>query len=130
MEKSSLITINKKDYPPLLQSINFQINYREDLDLFVGRNDYYNIRASSQTLKQLKENLILIIDSNVDIYFIQARLTIFKIINYFKRIFFRKAFPKPSKKFREDLDRLEKIIDLKQRKDRHWVPFFPFSLSS
>jgi len=99
-----VLRITPNDYPPLLESIEFDLNYDVENELWIAENDKFLLRSSGETFQELKEHLIDFIDYNVDVH----------IIN-------RNSAPAKTENFRIAIDNLEKIIDINKRPYQdHW----------
>ncbi len=105
ISKMKSILIYRIDYPPLIQSIELDIDYIADGDFYVAENEDLCLRATGDSIYNLKKELIQFLDLNVDMY----------LIDYYHDA------PIPTPKLKKAIDILKTIIDLSKRpyKD-HW----------
>ena len=67
------ITISNVEYEPLKDTIDFDMEFHDEADLFVAVNEDVGIKVSSESISDLKEKLVSMLDFMVDFYIIQGQ---------------------------------------------------------
>jgi len=67
------IAITPGDYLPLLQPIDFTLEYCTDDGFYIAENDDLGMRIVGSSLNELRENIVQDIDFKVDMFLIQKR---------------------------------------------------------
>ncbi len=104
INKMESIEITPIDYPLLSKPFFVDINYDPESELWTAINDDYGIRASADTIEDLKEECIDQLDSTIDLFIIQ------------------KIKQKITPKYAEIIENIKTIIDvLKFNSEDHWI---------
>ena len=90
------ISISHGDYEPLKRTTGFDLDFQDDKALFIAVNEELGIKASSESIAELKEKIISILDFMVDYYIIQGQ-------------------GNPSAELKKSIDTLKTIVDVSKR---------------
>ncbi|MHA1729696.1 MAG: hypothetical protein ACTSWY_13345 [Promethearchaeota archaeon] len=105
LSKLETIQITRIDYPPLMESIELDLDYNSEWDHYTAESEEFCIKATGETLHDLKEEIILFLDVTVDMYIINKN----------------EKTPIPTLKLKEAIERLKDIIDPNKRSYKdHW----------
>jgi len=103
IEKLDFIKITNSDYNALVTPIEFDLEFDTNLELWVAENEELGIRSAAESLDELREEIILMLDFMVDKYLIQ------------------KPTEKLSPKLQQAIDELKKVVDPSKRTiEDHW----------
>jgi hypothetical protein len=90
------ITISNIEYEPLKIAIDFDIEFHDEADLFVAVNEDVGIKVSSESINEIKEKLVSMLDFMVDYYIIQGQ-------------------GDPSDALKESIENLKLLVDTSRR---------------
>jgi len=92
----------KDNYPPLTRDLNFTLTYIKNGDFWLAENDDIGIRAAGISVKDLVDEILILLDFMVDVYIVQDQ----------------KENLNP--KLQKEVDYLKDIIDLEKCDKPHW----------
>lgn len=103
LEPLESITVDKDECAVLLDPLNFVLEYHDDRDEFAAANEDIGINVTSDTIGQLKEKILALLDFMVDYYLVQKEGNV-------------------SDELQKSIDNLSQMVDISKRvSEIKWV---------